>query len=84
MSQALKTLCLIQFWSWNNSPFPLLALWGNKNWPPSMKKKIMKIFWHKKGSIGCKWYSYNAPGIENPIYKSNSGDEGEESSIRVQ
>ena len=20
-------------------PFPLLALWGNKNWPPSMKRR---------------------------------------------
>ena len=37
MPQALKTLCLIQFWSWKNSLFPLLALWGNKKWLPSMK-----------------------------------------------
>ena len=29
-----------------------MALWGNKNWPPSMKvKKLM----------GCKWSSLNAP-----------------------
>ena len=33
--QALKTLCYIHFWSWENSLFPLLALWGNKIWPPS-------------------------------------------------
>ena len=32
MPQALKTLCLIQFWSWKNSLFPLLALWGNRKW----------------------------------------------------
>ena len=25
-------------------PFPLLALWGNKNWPPSMKVKKLEIF----------------------------------------
>ena len=28
MPQALKTPFLIQFWSWMNLPFPLLALWG--------------------------------------------------------
>ena len=27
-----------------NPPFQLLALWGNKNWPPSMKVKKLKIF----------------------------------------
>ena len=37
MLQALKALCLIQFWGWKNSLFPLLALWGNKNCPPSIK-----------------------------------------------
>ena len=25
-------------------PFPLLVLWGNKNWPPSMKVKKMENF----------------------------------------
>ena len=44
MSLALKPLCLIQFWSGMNSLFPLLAPWGNKNWPPSMKVKMLKIF----------------------------------------
>ena len=24
-------------------PFPLLALWGNKNWPTSMKVKKLKF-----------------------------------------
>ena len=37
MPQALKPLCLIQFWSWENSLFWLLAFWGNKNGLPSMK-----------------------------------------------
>ena len=31
MPKALKTLCVTQFWSWKNSLFPLLTLWGNKN-----------------------------------------------------
>ena len=49
MPQALETLCLIQFWSWENSPFPLLALWGNKKWLPSMKvKKLLKILIKKR------------------------------------
>ena len=34
-----QALCLVHFWSWVNSLFSLLALWGNKNWPPSMKVK---------------------------------------------
>ena len=37
MPQALKLLCPIPFLSWEISPFPLLALWGNKKWLPSMK-----------------------------------------------
>ena len=53
-----------------NPPFPLLALWGNKNWPPSMKLKKLKIFWNKMGSMGCKWSSLNAPGTENPLSHS--------------
>ena len=42
MFQALEVPCFIQFWSWRNPLFPLLALWGNKNWPPSMKVKKME------------------------------------------
>ena len=61
----LKTLCLIHFWGWRNSLFPLLALWGNKNWPPSMKVKKLEIFQNKRGLKGCKWSSLNAPGTEN-------------------
>ena len=38
-------------------PFPI-----NKNWPPSMKVKKMKIFLNKMGLKGCKWSSLNAPG----------------------
>ena len=49
-------------------PFsPLLALWGNKNWPPSMKVKKLKIFSDKMGSKGCKWSSLNASGTETPL-----------------
>ena len=40
MPQALKPLCLIGFWNWKNSLFSLLALWGNKNWPPSIRKDV--------------------------------------------
>ena len=45
--EALKSPCLIHLWSWMNPSFPLLAFLGNKNWPPSMKLKKMKIFWNK-------------------------------------
>ena len=62
MPQALKPLCLIQFWGWKNSLFPILALWGNKNWHPSMKVKKMDKFGNKSGLMGWKWSSLIAPG----------------------
>ena len=34
MPQALKPLCLVQIWSWMNSLFSLLALWGNNSGRP--------------------------------------------------
>ena len=53
----------------DESPFPIISplLWGNKNWPPSMKMKSLKIFWSKIGSMGCKGSNLNAPGTENPL-----------------
>ena len=42
MPEALKALCVIHIGSWENSPFPLLALWGNKNGFPSMKVKKLE------------------------------------------
>ena len=59
-----KAGCLIG--SCKNFPFPLLALWGNKNWLPSMKVKKLKIFQNKIGLKGCKWSSLDAPGTETP------------------
>ena len=67
MPQALKTLCLIHFWGWKISPFPLLALWGNKNWPPSMKVKKLKFYGNKSSLKGCKWSSLIVTGTENPL-----------------
>ena len=67
MPQAPKAICLIQFWSWKNYLFPLIALWGNKNWPPSMKVKKLENFWNKRGLEWCKWSTLNAPGTENPL-----------------
>ena len=45
-----------------NSLFQLLALGGNKNWPPSMKVEKLENFQNKKGLMGCKWSSLNAQG----------------------
>ena len=55
---ALKPLCLIQFWSWRNSPFPLLAHWGNKNWPPSIKVKMMKQLPEQKWLKGMQMVQF--------------------------
>ena len=68
MPQAPKTLCLIQFWSWDKALFSLLALWGNKNWPPSMKVKKFETFRNKRGSTCCKWPNLNTPGTQTPQY----------------
>ena len=70
MSLALETLFLIQFWSWVISLFKLLALWGNKNWPPSMKVKNLAKSGNKIGLTGCKWSSLNVPGTGNPLSHS--------------
>ena len=50
-----------------NFPFPFsaLPLWGNKNWPPSMKVKKLKNLSNKIGSIGCKWSNLNTPGSQS-------------------
>ena len=68
MPQALKTQCLIQFWSWGNSLFWSLALWGNKNWPPSLKVKKFEKYQNKRGSTCCKWPNLNTPGTQTPQY----------------
>ena len=67
MSPALKTLCLIHFCGWENSIFPLLALWGNKNWPPSMKVKELETFQNKIGLKWCKWSNLNYPDTGKPL-----------------
>ena len=68
MAQALKPLSLIHIGKGKFSQLPLLALWGNKNWLPSMKWKKLKIFQNKMGLKGCKWSSLKAPGTETPLH----------------
>ena len=68
MPGALKSTCLITFWSWMNTTFPLLTLRGNKNWLLSMKVKEVEHFLNKMGLMGCKWFSLNARSIK--IYLS--------------
>ena len=70
MPQALKVTTLIQLLSWVIPHCPLLALWGNKNWPPSMKVEKLEKFFNKMGLMGCKWSSLNAPGTETPLSHS--------------
>ena len=67
MPKALKTPCLIHFWGWKNSLFPLLALLGNKNWPPIINLKKLEKFQKVRGAKGCKRSSLKAKGIENPL-----------------
>ena len=67
LPKALKTFCLIQFLGWKNSLFPLLALWGNKNWPTNMKVKKAQKYLSKCGWTGCKWSSWSPPGTQSPL-----------------
>ena len=66
MPQALKPLSLIHIGRWENSPFPLLALWGNENGLPSMKEKNLENFQNKIGLKGCKCSSLNAQCTVTP------------------
>ena len=67
MPQAHKPLCLIHFWNWDISLFSLLALWGNKNWPPSMKLRVMENCLNKIGLKACKWSRLNGRGTQTPL-----------------
>ena len=70
MPQALKPLSLIHIGKGKFSQLSLLALWGNKNWLPSMKVKELKIFQNKSGLKGSKWSSLIAAGTETPLSHS--------------
>ena len=59
--------CLIQYLSWVNYLFPLLALWGNKNWTPSMKVKKLENFQNKSSLKGWKWSRLSVHGTEKPL-----------------
>ena len=68
MLQALKPLCFIQFWNWKKFPFSLFTLWGNKNWPPSIKVQHFENYKNKIGSTCWEWSSLDAPGTETLIF----------------
>ena len=58
MLQALKILPIFHFLGCEISLLSLLsllALWGNKNWPPRIKVKQIEISQNKTGIKGCKW-----------------------------
>ena len=44
-----------------------LALWGKKNWPPSIKVKQIENLQNKLGLEGWKWSSLNGPGTQVPL-----------------
>ena len=67
MPQALKVPLSFNFKVGRIQLFPLLALWGNMNWPPSMNVKKLENFEIKIGYAGCKGSSLKAPGIESPL-----------------
>ena len=52
---------------------PLLALWGNKIWLPSMIVKNLVIIQKEMGLKWRKWSSMNATSTENPLSHSVLG-----------
>ena len=58
------------FLEFDDFPFPLLALWGNKKWAPSMNTEKLENFGEKSGLTGCKWSSLNVPGTRKPLSHS--------------
>ena len=52
---------------------PLLALWGNKEWPPTIKMKQIENSNNKVGLKGCKWSNLNAPGTQTRSVSSFFG-----------
>ena len=68
MPQPLKLPRLIHFESWENSLFSQLALWGNKNWPSSIKTKHFEKFRNKIGSTCWERPSLDAPGTDSLIF----------------
>ena len=66
MPQAHKPLWQVHFWSWMNSLFSLLALWGIKNWPRVSKWKSCKIYGTKlpsQAANGSVWM----PQVQKPL-----------------
>ena len=66
MPQAHKPLWPVHFWSWMNSLFSLLALWGIKNWPRVSKWKSCKIYGTKlpsQAANGSVWM----PQVQKPL-----------------
>ena len=72
MFQTLKTLCLINFWGWKNSPFPLLTLWGNKNWPPQYENEKVGKFPEQKGLKGMQMVQFECSRHLNNSHASIS------------
>ena len=57
-AQALKVASLIQFLSWVVPHFPLIALWDNNNWPPSIKVRKSEKFIGQDGLDGLQMVQY--------------------------
>ena len=58
MPQALKPLCLIRLLDF---PFPIIELWGNKNWSSSMKVKKDGKLLEQKGPRGMQMVLFECP-----------------------
>ena len=68
MPQPQRLPRLIHFESWEDSHFSQLALWGNKNWPSSIKTKHFEKFRNKIGSTCWERPRLDAPGTKTLIF----------------
>ena len=72
MPQAPKPLSLILFWSCENSLFQLLALWGNKNWPPQYEGEKVRTISEQKGLNLLQMTQFECPRPSNPSASPHS------------
>ena len=70
MPQALKLLSLIHNGSWENSPFPLLVLWGNKKLRTGLLMQVTKWYrddWWNAANIVASDYVLGNNLVEESI-----------------
>ena len=62
----LQPFAPIKFWELQDLPFPILALWGNKNWPPQYKGEKVGKFERQEWLSRLQMVQFECPRHWNP------------------